>query len=407
MSQQRSRTPNVPVGGRTVTRRAASRRAREARRQRIAIGAAVGAMLLVALIIGLPLLKRTLWDPSRTLAVVGEQRLTRADYDKQQRLNNILGSDPGVLAQTFELYRQDPDQFRESIASAVDTADESGAAGVTAASLDPMIDDAVLVQSAGQAGADLSEAKVDQKLMSYLYPAGAPKEPAAGATPTAGPTVAPTAAPAAGGTAPAVTPTAGPPSDQQVEGFFDTLDDSLGISREDYERLAVEPAMVREQYLAKNKPKAAPQVHVRHILVSDRQAAEKVLQDLKKGVRFEVLARERSQDTSNAPKGGDLGWAPREAYVAPFADAAFKLTKPGQLSSPVQTTFGWHIIQLLERDDNRPLNEQQQDQIAQSKLQSFIKQQRERLQREGQLDIAIPPTPVPTAVPTGTPEPVG
>jgi hypothetical protein len=414
MSQQRSRSPNLPVGGRTTGRRTASRREREQRRQRIAIGTAIGGMVLVALIIAVPLLKRNLWDPSRTLATVGEQRISRADYDKRQRLGNFLGIDTtqpqqtvSQLSQTFEVYRRNPGQFRDSLKSQAATLGDTGAGEVSATGLDPMVNDAVLVEAAPQAGVDLSEASVDRKVTEYLYPAGAPKEPSAGATAVPTPTQAagapagPTQSP--GATAPPVTPTAGPPSDRQVDGFFDALDDGIGVSRGDFERLVVEPLMVREGYADKHTPKSAPQVHVRHILVKERAQAEKVLQDLRKGVKFEVIARERSLDTSNAPKGGDLGWAPREAYVKPFSNAAFALTKPGQLSPPVQTSFGWHIIQLLERDNDRPLTQQQQEQVAQSRLQDFLQAQRARLKQEDRLDIAIPPTPAPTAAPTASP----
>jgi peptidyl-prolyl cis-trans isomerase D len=65
------------------------------------------------------------------------------------------------------------------------------------------------------------------------------------------------------------------------------------------------------------------------------------------GEDFAKIARESSDDPGSRAEGGELGWAGREAYVAPFADALFAL-QPGQISDPVQTQFGYHIIQLEE-----------------------------------------------------------
>jgi len=94
--------------------------------------------------------------------------------------------------------------------------------------------------------------------------------------------------------------------------------------------------------------------HARHILISVDDAAQDaaraaVAQDLYKqiqgGADFAALAKAQSADTASAANGGDLGWASRETYVPAFADKLFSM-KPGDISEPVKTEFGYHIIKL-------------------------------------------------------------
>lgn len=401
MSQRRSSTSRVPVAGRLAGRRPSSRHQREQRRQRIAIASILGGILLVLAILAVPFLKRSFWDPSRQLAAVGDRTITRSEFEKYQRINNTIGP-PSTLSQVFQAYRQNPEQVRDALETQAESLADAADTPVTAEALDPMINDAVLVTSADEAGINLSDQEVEQQLREYVYAGGTNTGAEAAATEVPAQE---TVLPQATAPAPVVTPTPGPPTNEQVDEFFSVLNDTLGVSKEDYKRLAVQPQMVREQYVEKHAPKTAEQVHVRHILVQDRAAAEKILQDLKQGKKFEVLAREQSQDTSNSTQGGDLGWGTREAYVPEFSKAAFALKEPGQLSGPVQTQYGWHVIQLLERSANRPLTEEQREQAGQSKLQDFIEQQRKRLQQKNELQISIPATPTPA--PAGTVEPGG
>ena len=99
-----------------------------------------------------------------------------------------------------------------------------------------------------------------------------------------------------------------------------------------------------------NGPKQQ-EVRARHILVDSEDVALAVIAALKNGGDFVQLAKERSKGPSGA-SGGDLGYFDRDAMVAPFADAAFKLKK-GQISNPVKTQFGWHVIKLEDKR-NKP-----------------------------------------------------
>jgi peptidyl-prolyl cis-trans isomerase C len=105
------------------------------------------------------------------------------------------------------------------------------------------------------------------------------------------------------------------------------------------------------------------EVSARHILVETEDEAKKILADLKKGGDFAAIAKEKSKDPGSKDNGGDLGFFTKDQMVPEFAEVAYKLDK-GQLSDPVKTQFGWHIIKV---DDKRkkpaPTFEQVKDQV--------------------------------------------
>lgn len=98
------------------------------------------------------------------------------------------------------------------------------------------------------------------------------------------------------------------------------------------------------------------QTRASHILIAktnddaaDRERAVKLVGEIRAGARFEDHARLFSADTASASKGGDLGWFSAGTMVKEFEEATAKLESPGELSEPVATRFGWHIIRLDER----------------------------------------------------------
>lgn len=104
---------------------------------------------------------------------------------------------------------------------------------------------------------------------------------------------------------------------------------------------------------------------VRHILVEAEDDAKKLLADIKnKAISFEEAAKSKSIDPGSGAKGGDLGWAPSDIYVAEFGEAV-QNQKKGELSSaPVKSDFGWHIIQVDDvRDIEFPTFEEVKPQI--------------------------------------------
>ena len=115
----------------------------------------------------------------------------------------------------------------------------------------------------------------------------------------------------------------------------------------------VDAAIARAQQQGLKLPEGivTHQYHVQHILIKDdTEASRKLINQLqaqaRSGAEFEKLARRYSQDGS-AAQGGDLGWIAEGQTVAPF-EAAVKALQPGQVSQPVRSQFGWHIIRLVE-----------------------------------------------------------
>jgi peptidyl-prolyl cis-trans isomerase C len=109
------------------------------------------------------------------------------------------------------------------------------------------------------------------------------------------------------------------------------------------------------------------EVSARHILVETEDEAKKILADLKKGGDFLAMAKEKSKDPGSKENGGDLGFFGKEQMVPEFAEAAFKLNK-GQLSEPVKSQFGWHVIRV---DDKRKKQPPEFDKVK-DQIQTFV-----------------------------------
>ena len=101
-----------------------------------------------------------------------------------------------------------------------------------------------------------------------------------------------------------------------------------------------------EQTVKSMKPEE--EVHARHILVESEDEAKKIAARVKGGEDFAKIAAEVSKDPGSKTEGGDLGFFTKERMVKPFAEAAFKLA-PGQVSDPVKTQFGWHVLRVEEK----------------------------------------------------------
>jgi hypothetical protein len=123
---------------------------------------------------------------------------------------------------------------------------------------------------------------------------------------------------------------------------------SLGITENDL-RWILETSLydkkVQDAITADLKP-ADQMVWARHILVADQATAEAVETRLKNGADFALMAKLYSTDTSNSATGGDLGWFTKGVMDPAFEKVAFAM-KVGEISQPVQTQYGWHIIQCL------------------------------------------------------------
>lgn len=114
------------------------------------------------------------------------------------------------------------------------------------------------------------------------------------------------------------------------------------------EHLKRHPVKDEEMLSEYNKVKASrgeKEFKARHILVDKDTEANEIIAQLKKGAKFEDLAKQ-SKDPGSKDKGGDLDWNPPGTFVKPFAEALAKLEKGKYTETPVHTQFGWHVIQL-------------------------------------------------------------
>lgn len=112
-------------------------------------------------------------------------------------------------------------------------------------------------------------------------------------------------------------------------------------------------AQVHAEYDAAIAQMPKTEYHARHILVPTQGDAQFIIDQLKGGASFEELAKTKSTDSSK-DQGGDLGWFSPASMVKPFADALVALKKGETTQTPVQTPFGWHVIQLMDTRDQAP-----------------------------------------------------
>ncbi len=123
-----------------------------------------------------------------------------------------------------------------------------------------------------------------------------------------------------------------------------------------------------------NMPK---EYKARHILVETKEAADAVIKELLAGGDFAKIAKAKSKDPGSAAKGGDLGWFSAQTMVKPFSEALAKLEKGKTTTEPVQTQYGYHVIQLEDvRSPTAPAFEDVKEQVKvfaqRKKLQSYL-----------------------------------
>lgn len=149
------------------------------------------------------------------------------------------------------------------------------------------------------------------------------------------------------------------------------------------------------------KPHVVTQTKARHILIkpdalTSDDAARQEIMTLKKqiqdGADFDQLAQEYSDDKGSASHGGDLGWITPGMMVAEFEQTMDSL-KPGELSEPVKSRFGWHLIQVLDRrqvDDTDTFNRNQiRQQVFQRKVEDAYEIWLQRLRSEAYVEIRL------------------
>ncbi|MCX2727485.1 peptidylprolyl isomerase [Thermomicrobium sp. 4228-Ro] len=430
------------AGQRGARSRRLPRRERERLHERAALIGVASVIAVVALLLGGGAVYQYWYLPRQVIVEVNGERVTRGDYWKMRKLellNQI--SQYQQLAnlttgQQSTQYQQLADQARQQL----ETVEKDP---INQPTVEQMVDDLIVVQRMGQLGVSIDPKELEEYTLSLfssvplLTPTptlGVDPTAAAWATATAAvtPTPTPTPTPEPGVTptpsptptpTPSVSPTATPtvpPEEARATAtavmaeYRDTVLDQAGLSFDDFKRFVVRPLLAREKVqraLEEQIPLRGEQVHARHILLTTREAAEQALADIQGGADFVTVARERSIDSDTAPNGGDLGWLPRGYMPPEFDDVAFSLS-PGEVGGPVQTIYGWHVIQVLERDPDRPISLRMLETLRSRAFQRWLDEQRRTSTIEWHLGLTPVPTPAtqpfvapPDAPPTPTPTP--
>ncbi len=316
-------------------------------------------------------------QPRQPVANVdGEEITTRQFRARVRILQEDLRSQLESDQQLLTIFADNP-QIQSSLQQRI------GQVSVGQAAIDQLVEEALIRQEAGRRGITIAESEIDRAIGESIFnyfPLGTPtslptltSEPTAttdaseqGATPeaTEGPSPTPS---------PPLTPTLAP-TPYTEEAF-----------RADYQTYLANLAMLGilesdikarfEAYLDQE------QAHVRHILVDDEEQAVEVLTKLNEAAAWEDLVAEYSTDPGTVDRGGDLGWFARGRMVQELEQVSFE-AEIGQISGPIQSRFGWHIIEVLGREV-RPLDEQGLERALQLSLSDLLSS----LRSEGDIQI--------------------
>jgi parvulin-like peptidyl-prolyl isomerase len=392
-------------------------------RRYITIGSVI-AITLVVLIVGYGLLDQYYLRNVRPVAVVNGERIETKDwqalvrYSRQRLINQAVN-----VLQNYQIYAQfyGPDFFTAQLQQ---IQQQLSPTVIGEQTLDNMIESVILYQEAKKRNITVTEEEIDQKIKEVFeyFPNGTPTalptypsvatstlsptqyalvSPTPTSTATAIPTSTPTLSLTATVTAtlttvetamvtPTVTPTSGPtatPTPYTLEAFqadygelLKNYQEQIQFSEQDLRKI------VRNQILyAKMQDAIAKElgltpeqemVWARHILVDNEETAKQIIEKLNNGEDWTALAAQYSTDTSNKDSGGDLGWFYHGMMVAEFENAAFAL-KIGEISQPVKTQYGFHIIQVLGHE-KRYLSEEEFEQLKQNKFQAWLTEQRSK-----------------------------
>jgi parvulin-like peptidyl-prolyl isomerase len=235
----------------------------------------------------------------------------------------------------MSLYQQQYDQFKTAmIQQGLDAGSPDGQAQLTQMGqmiLDNMIDDALIAQEAAKQGMSVSDADLNTAMQQLIDSAGGQAA-----------------------------------FEQTLQQSGQTLDDARTL-----QRTQMLNNLMRDRVIA-SLGGQSDQAHARHILVDSAAAAEALLAQINAGADFGQVAQQSSMDSLTKASGGDLGWFPRGVLISKeVEDAAFNL-QPGQTSGVVQSAFGFHLVQVLERDANRQPDAEQMLKLQQQAMEQWL-----------------------------------
>lgn len=392
-----------------VSKKHVARLERERKQVRIIRFVAIGVVAAVILILAYGYFEISYLQGREPVAEVNGEKITTKEFQARvviQR-NDLLNQ--YMLYQQYQQFGLDVSNQISQIELSLNTPSVVGQQV-----LDNMINEALIRQEAARRGITVSADEVEKftreqfrffpdgtptptitpPAVEFTYPTLSPEQltlVTITPVPTEGPTVTPqptatldpevTAEPTS---TPAPTPLPSPTATPYtLEGYQNRYDEALtgmkdiGLTEAQYYRL-FETGLLRQKlidFITADTPKEEEQVWARHILVSDEETAKQVIERLKNGEDFGALAAELSEDTGSAANGGDLGWFGKGQMVPEFEEVAFSL-KVGEISEPVQSQFGWHIIQTLGRA-TVPMSASAYDQAKQTEFDDFLAKLRE------------------------------
>ncbi|MBZ0286181.1 MAG: peptidylprolyl isomerase [Anaerolineae bacterium] len=387
-----------------------SRHEREAEIQRYIIIGTVVTVVVVGLILLASVIIDLLVVPNQTVATVNGTNISVAQFENRVRLERtLLNEQINNYIFLLQSMGQDPNQYAgqeplRTWLSEVQIPDQLGNSVIT-----DMITETLIRQEAAERNLSVTQEDIDReigRLVGYdpdtagLVPTATVTPtitPTPFVSPTPSPTLLPTATAEATGEAtaeataevvnatptwtpqPTPTATATRTAEEAAQAFSDTKSEyfsELGrlarLSEADI-RAYFETIALRRKLadaLSADVTTSIPHVDARHILVATEEEAQDVLAALQNGESFADLARAVSTDTGSGANGGELGWAPVTNFVDEFA-AAVTDAPLGELIGPVETEFGWHIIQVRARE-NREITADELESYKDRKLTTFL-----------------------------------
>jgi peptidyl-prolyl cis-trans isomerase D len=379
-----------------------SRAERESEIQRYVILGTGIAVAVVVIILALALIVDGIIVPNQAVASVNGQNISVAQFEKRVRLERVLHIQQ--LTSFYNFYQSmgyPDDQIgqqltqQEPFATYYNELQITDKMGLTV--INDMVEDELIRQAAAEKGVTASPEQVQEQINQFFgydpeavaaaestAEATATLEPTQTPTPFVSPTPSPTptTSPTPEFTAtPTTTPAATIPpeptlsSTQQAEQFTTTKNDfysslrsQTGMSDAEinayFELQALRKAL--RDSVTTDVTSTGPFADARHILVATQEEAQDIIDALNDGESFADLARAVSTDTGSGADGGELGWKPVSDYVKPFGDAILA-ADIGSVVGPVESEFGFHVIQVRAKED-RDLTE---DQIESAKNNAF------------------------------------
>ena len=370
------------------TRKQLSRREKEQRQLRLLyIGVGALAFLIVA-ILGIGMYQELVAKPRRALATVAGAPIRADVFSKMLAYSrlNLNNSRSQIEQQLRSLNASDPNQeyivqyFQQQLQYI-----DIELANAPQQVLQDLIDDELIRQETARLNLTVSEQEItDEVELQFGFDRNPPTPTPTPITATLPITMTPT-------------PTIAPMTEDEFkERFAETiafLGEEVGFTEADIRDLFRNDLLRQklQAHLEAQIPTTALQVRARHLLVETREEAEAALARLQAGEDFATVAQEVSTDESTREAGGDLGWFPLGQMVAEFEKVAFN-TPVGKISEIVPTDFGFHIIKVEERDENRELDEYALQQARSGVLETWLDSQRTSPDVVRLVDVADLPT---------------